>query len=200
MELDNVLSDMESIGYATTPFVIPACAVDAKHRRDRLWIIGRRVIEFLPDADEQGSQGRDSAELRECASERAAWAGDSPMADTDSHNGFGRERTLQMGRIGSESTTGNEDSSRGVEWLPEPDVGRVAHGVPSRVDRLKGLGNAIVPQCAFEILRVIYQLIMETRCVTVGCESKDENTVDMARRKESSQKPLADGAKDWEEA
>jgi DNA (cytosine-5)-methyltransferase 1 len=33
-------------------------------------------------------------------------------------------------------------------WTTEPDVGRVAHGVPSRVDRLRGLGNAVVPQVA----------------------------------------------------
>ena len=31
-------------------------------------------------------------------------------------------------------------------WLPEPRVGRVADGVSNRVDRLKGLGNAVVPQ------------------------------------------------------
>ena len=33
-------------------------------------------------------------------------------------------------------------------WPAEPGVGRVAHGVPGRVDRLKGLGNAVVPQLA----------------------------------------------------
>jgi DNA (cytosine-5)-methyltransferase 1 len=33
-------------------------------------------------------------------------------------------------------------------WAVEPDVGRVAHGIPARVDRLRGLGNAIVPQIA----------------------------------------------------
>jgi DNA (cytosine-5)-methyltransferase 1 len=33
-------------------------------------------------------------------------------------------------------------------WATEPNVGRVAHGIPARVDRLKGLGNAIVPQIA----------------------------------------------------
>jgi len=40
-------------------------------------------------------------------------------------------------------------------WEPEPTVGRVAHGIPSRVDRLKGLGNAIVPQVAYEIFEAI---------------------------------------------
>ena len=40
------------------------------------------------------------------------------------------------------------DAPIGGEWFAEPNVGRVAHGVPSRVDRLKCLGNAVVPQCA----------------------------------------------------
>ncbi len=43
--LDEVLSDLEAIGYATRPFVVPACATDAPHRRDRLWIIGRNVAD-----------------------------------------------------------------------------------------------------------------------------------------------------------
>lgn len=40
-------------------------------------------------------------------------------------------------------------------WEPEPDVGRVATGIPARVDRLRGLGNAIVPQVAAELMRMI---------------------------------------------
>ena len=39
MALDEVLADLESAGYSTTAFVIPACAVNAPHRRDRVWII-----------------------------------------------------------------------------------------------------------------------------------------------------------------
>ena len=38
------------------------------------------------------------------------------------------------------------DAEIGGDWEPEPSVGRVAHGIPKRVDRLKGLGNAVVPQ------------------------------------------------------
>ena len=40
-------------------------------------------------------------------------------------------------------------------WLTEPSVGRVVNGLPNRVDRLKGLGNAIVPQVAYEIMRCL---------------------------------------------
>jgi len=40
MELDKVLADLETIGYSVQCFVIPACAVDAHHRRDRVWIVG----------------------------------------------------------------------------------------------------------------------------------------------------------------
>ena len=48
--------------------------------------------------------------------------------------------------IGEEHRGGTAHGS-GQWWAVEPDVGRVAHGIPSRVDRLKGCGNAIVPQC-----------------------------------------------------
>ena len=40
-------------------------------------------------------------------------------------------------------------------WASEPSVGRVVNGLPNRVDRLKGLGNAIVPQVAYEIMRCL---------------------------------------------
>jgi len=43
-------------------------------------------------------------------------------------------------------------------WATEPNVGRVANGIPRRVDRLKGLGNAIVPQVAFEFFKAINEL------------------------------------------
>ena len=42
-------------------------------------------------------------------------------------------------------------------WETEPDVGRVAHGIPSRVDRLRGLGNAVVPQVAEVIGRLVIE-------------------------------------------
>ena len=44
-------------------------------------------------------------------------------------------------------------------WATEPELGRVAHGIPNRVDRLKGLGNSIVPQVAYIIMKQIKTLL-----------------------------------------
>jgi len=43
MALDQVCSDLEAQGYEVQPFIIPACAVNAPHRRDRVWIVGNRI-------------------------------------------------------------------------------------------------------------------------------------------------------------
>jgi DNA (cytosine-5)-methyltransferase 1 len=83
-------------------------------------------------------------------------AGGEPVdvADTGSGRLQGGENTGNNQGDGAESNDeqsqrlhrSNRSSGEGqVGWLPEPDVGRVAHGIPSRVDRLKGLGNAVVP-------------------------------------------------------
>jgi DNA (cytosine-5)-methyltransferase 1 len=87
----------------------------------------------LADADRTGPQGRELLPQR--AGERAPGAG-----------GLG-------GRF--------FDAPIGGEWLPEPDVGRVAHGVPQRVDRLKALGNAVVPQVAEWLGRRLQEHINE---------------------------------------
>lgn len=52
--------------------------------------------------------------------------------------------------------------SQGNWWAVEPELGRVAHGIPNRVDRLKCLGNAIVPQVAYEIIKVIAEIEAKT--------------------------------------
>jgi len=52
MGLDNVLSDLKAIEYTCWPFVIPACAVDAKHRRDRVWIVAHTEGERCGEARE----------------------------------------------------------------------------------------------------------------------------------------------------
>ena len=80
------------------------------------------------------------------------------VADSNSKRQQGQgkfESTFNSTKTGKRETTQFIDGGRQEFWLTEPDVGRVAHGIPNRMDRLKGLGNAIVPQVAYEIIRCL---------------------------------------------
>jgi len=80
------------------------------------------------------------------------------LADTNSERleGFRESgRELSQKFFATDSSEGQQGTMDQGWWSVEPDVGRVAHGVFGRVHRLKGLGNAIVPQIAEEIGRAI---------------------------------------------
>ena len=198
--LDQVLLDLEAEGYATRPFIVPACSVDAPHRRDRVWIIAKKV---RPDTDskrphraqeykhgeaeptdgqerdfgsvcevlaDSGSAAKRSAgdvadtyNTRQSSSQGSGkdnrnksgnnfgWSGQD-VADTDGQRGRLRNTQRKDAEDAGQSPQHSRDNSTRMEgWLTEPPVGRVAHGIPKRVDRLKGLGNAIVPQIAQRI-------------------------------------------------
>jgi DNA (cytosine-5)-methyltransferase 1 len=161
MELDNVLSDLESIGYATLPLVIPACAVDARHRRDRLWLIGRN----MGHAQREGLEGHSGPDngVDQPGWKPASAAGSAPATDSqsisDPERDLFRPGLRENGQAGLRGRRPGDGGGAFTTWLPEPNVGRVAHGIPDRIHRLKGLGNAIVPQVAYEILREIRKLI-----------------------------------------
>lgn len=124
--LDIVQTDLEGIGYATGAVGLPAAGVGAPHARARLWFV----------ADDGG-------------------------AGLEGHAGHGDERH-EPGRLGAH-TAGSVAEGGGAgfwsacDWLPcrdgkarpvEPGSFPLAHGVPSRVGRLRAYGNAIVPQVA----------------------------------------------------
>jgi site-specific DNA-cytosine methylase len=90
----------------------------------------------------------------------SGWKG----TETDLPMGRRLVANANSGRVGTASTFARETSQEIREhalrtchlwWEVEPDVGRVADGIPNRVDRLKGLGNAVVPQVAEYIGRLI---------------------------------------------
>jgi len=83
------------------------------------------------------------------SSEDVADAQSKRLEDDGRRGELGRERDRR--RVPTQS--GGEKRSN--TWKPEPPVGRVANGIPRRVDRLKGLGNAIVPQIAMRIGQTI---------------------------------------------
>jgi len=79
------------------------------------------------------------------------------VANTESSNRHDNEAVTRDGESSTQEVFGDGGSVSGESswWHTEPDVGRVAHGVPGRVYRLKGLGNSIVPKIAEEIGKAI---------------------------------------------
>ena len=152
--LDQVLGSLAALGYDAEWHCIPASAVGAPHRRDRVWIIAY-------DAKRTQGGGSVEDEGSDLEGRGARWPLGTicgAMADTIRESTEGRYDGIERGER-SESKSPRDGRPRsGLAndgWLPEPDVGRVAYGVPHRVDRLRGLGNAIVPQIAEMIGRWI---------------------------------------------
>lgn len=58
---------------------------------------------------------------------------------------------------GSSQQTWSNQRPQAMEWQPEPNTPRIATGVKNRVGRLKGLGNAIVPQVAYQLIRMMIE-------------------------------------------
>ena len=83
----------------------------------------------------------------------------SDVANTKKQCGNGRRNGDIFGQSAANwiqgTLRGKGSVGRFTNWEVEPDVGRVAHGIPSRVDRLRGLGNAVVPQVAELIGRMV---------------------------------------------
>jgi DNA (cytosine-5)-methyltransferase 1 len=71
--------------------------------------------------------------------------------------GLAQRQLLAGSPSGPGRTPAGEAAALGGRWAPEPAVGRVADGVPGRVDRLKQLGNAVVPQIPELIGRAILE-------------------------------------------
>ena len=151
--LDDVCLDLEAEGYATQSFIIPACGVEAPHRRDRIWIIGKRDVADTNDTRDRASKGEvdenreEVIERREEQSQFELSRSSEDVADTNSKRRRGRKTR------GQNAEDVRQSSRRAFtrNWDVEPRVGRVANGIPNRVDRLKSLGNAIVPQIIYHI-------------------------------------------------
>jgi len=153
MGLDDVLSDLEGQGYACRTFVIPACAVGASHRRDRVW-----TVAHASQLQRNGS-GKNRQQGKRQISEFGKHGCEVAMADAD---GARLQERAQAGNTGGKRQGRDKRAERRPDmpraaWLPEPNVGRVANGVPRRVDRLKALGNAVVPQVVEMLGRAILE-------------------------------------------
>lgn len=178
-----VAKDLERAGYHVVVFNFEAAAVGAYHRRSRVFFAG---IADVADADEdglrKGADAEHAAENRQSTQPGLAVSGEA-MADAareriQRHAEIcAAEQEKRSGEMQSDAESGNEtvydamcsgcagdarwgqsqEFADGRCWATEPDVGRVAHGIPNRVDRLKCLGNAVVPQQAYPIFKALME-------------------------------------------
>jgi DNA (cytosine-5)-methyltransferase 1 len=162
--LDLVQDDLEGIGYAVGAHGLPACSVGAPHIRQRVWFVADRDKNGCDPASGVRSNNQEyHAKPRRESGELVQ----SSVAGLEGHAGHGDDGN-EPGRIGSPpgGPTPEAGATRGfwnpADWLPcrdgkarpvGPGTFPLAHGVPARVGRLRGYGNAIVPPLAAEVIK-----------------------------------------------
>lgn len=145
-----VVKDLERAGYHVVVFNFEAAAVGAWHRRSRVFFVG---IADVADADGSGLQGRKQPETPDAAED----AGEQPSRAPAGECSEAVYDAMCSGCAGDARWGKSQELADGRCWAAEPDVGRVAHGIPAMVDRLKCLGNAVVPQQAYPIFKALME-------------------------------------------
>ena len=169
--LDQVLSDLEAEGYSSRTFIIPACAVNAPHRRDRVWIVadtnkltrGSREVHRKPSDKGRAASTAGGESIRpkdnEAYASNPATCGED-VADSESQRveGCWADRQQEPSLSFEKRIPGRDCAGFSADhWAIEPGMGRVAHGIPGRVAKLKGLGNAVVPQIPMTLGKAILE-------------------------------------------
>jgi hypothetical protein len=171
--LGTVLGDLASMGFDARWGVLGAADIGANHQRDRIWIVAKWRGQ-LPHAQhekirrwEQQQEGVKKSHVPNTSNNRCGkWANEykhweqnaTPNAGT-----YGEEKSLadtdsaqrQRNKCAFGSHTKHTNIGSSGWWETEPNVGRVADGVASRVDRLKAIGNGQVPLCAAAAWKIL---------------------------------------------
>ena len=179
MALDQVYNDLENEGYSVQAFIIPACAVDAPHRRDRVCIVGwKRSACNLFYSNSESAEYKDIGKSEKEKQEQSRVSGlCTDVSDSESTELQGRRETTRGWRAksGCSSRRSAQPGLGGVVdgispwlergmstpgcWAPEPEqVPRVTRKKKNRADRLKCLGNAVVPQQFYPIFQAIAEV------------------------------------------
>ena len=142
--LGTVLRDLAKMGFDAEWGVLSAADVGANHKRERIWICAKQQNFFSYPLHNWNRWGEQQSESIKEKNRNVAY---SIKLGTQSKSSDTRKPSKWINASG----IGNREW-----WSVEPNVGRVAHGLASRLDRLKAIGNGQVPLCAataFELLR-----------------------------------------------
>ena len=152
-----VLRDLAEGGYDAVWDVYPAGGpggVGAPHRRERVFLVAHTDSpQSVKDARDVREEFKVSKVNRQDISTVVSGGSSEDVADT-----YGKRR--RSGYTERENAKDVRQSPRckiNGQWDIEPNVGRVANGVSRRVDRLRALGNGVVPQVAYKVARMIYE-------------------------------------------
>lgn len=148
--LDRVLGTLAEIGFNAEWHCIPAAVFGAPHIRNRVFVLGRNT------------NSKHDYQVRSWSKKNTNASRDRDGENKSQSIPHANCQRLERQRIiasGIKSELDNISDPRW--WETEPAVGRVADGVPNRVDRLRGLGNAVVPQVAEWIGRQLMQIERE---------------------------------------
>ncbi len=167
MLLVELIRDLERTGYEVQAFVIPACAVGAAHRRDRIALVAH--------AKSIGLQGQRSGWEQVCGARRGTRE-PKGLRDVQHAAGTGFSDGAEKPLGGRKPEPQPERPDRrpaqpgvgrvadGIPawmdgyWLTEPNIPRVASGVKNRVDKLRTLGNSVYWPQFYPIFQAIYQI------------------------------------------
>ncbi len=147
--LDDVLRELAQIGYNAEWHCVPAAAIGARHRRDRIFIMAN--TDDSRGGTSKRKTNKDGAPVIQGREEQSQPKSSGQREDVANANGRRLQGSSQkpISRIPQlqRKLKGVCEGFRG-QWSIEPDVGRMADGVPSRIHRIRCLGNAVVPQVA----------------------------------------------------
>jgi DNA (cytosine-5)-methyltransferase 1 len=164
--------DLESEGYTVQPLIIPACAIGAPHRRDRVWIVAhangkrcpagsdyREERQILHNQDRNAEKNQRPGDIGKCG---AGAVSPTPTNDGSKRVPRSRQKTLR----GQQAFSWCKDVRRIEDYfnrpdIPQPLICRDSDGFSTQMDRLRALGNAVVPQIPELIGQAIINSIKE---------------------------------------
>ena len=155
MVLEQVCADLESEGYEVQPFIIPACAVNAPHRRDRVWIIANCANPRTKDLQKREISPDDAADARRIGRKKRSSEDIQPESKKpERQNSYysGWERDWREVAAATCNARMDDGLPRGVDGISYSFA-------KWRNESIKAYGNAIVPQVAMEIFRAIKRTI-----------------------------------------